>query len=398
MTTKPTHSEIGASSAYRWVACPGSVKLSRGFKNETSSYAAEGTLAHDISEKCLKEGFEPYEFIGQEFKVKGFPDKIEFTDELAEAAEEYVSYVNSKACHKHKTLFVEESFVVEELHPNAYGRNDACVVDMFDLEIIDLKAGKGKVVEVDDNLQLIYYALGALASRPFIENVTITIVQPRAKHSKGTIRSKTYTVEEIYSFVPKLKEAIEEVYSDNPSFNPGDHCQFCPASGSCKAQTEEAFKKANLIFKDVVAKNEPIELPSPESLSVDEISKILESTPMLDSFLRAVNSHAFNLINSGTEIPNYKTVRKKTRRKFEEDAADILSEYLDEDEIYEKKIKGLGKIEPKLKKLLGKEEAEKVMGKATVTPKGGLTLTRVEDTREEIKQIDVAFKNVKPLT
>ena len=39
-----------ASSAARWIACPGSVKLCDGLPDEGSAYAEEGTLAHELNQ------------------------------------------------------------------------------------------------------------------------------------------------------------------------------------------------------------------------------------------------------------------------------------------------------------------------------------------------------------
>ena len=45
------HSEIGPSSADRWMNCPASVKRSRGLKSTTSEFAAEGSVAHQLVEE-----------------------------------------------------------------------------------------------------------------------------------------------------------------------------------------------------------------------------------------------------------------------------------------------------------------------------------------------------------
>jgi hypothetical protein len=47
------HSRIGASSMHRWATCPGSVRLSKDMPNISSSYAEEGTRAHELAELIL---------------------------------------------------------------------------------------------------------------------------------------------------------------------------------------------------------------------------------------------------------------------------------------------------------------------------------------------------------
>ena len=48
------HAKFGASSAYRWLGCPGSYKMSENLPSHTSSYAEEGNLAHSILDHALK--------------------------------------------------------------------------------------------------------------------------------------------------------------------------------------------------------------------------------------------------------------------------------------------------------------------------------------------------------
>ena len=49
------HALLSASSAYRWMHCPPSARLTERMKDTASLYAAEGTLAHTIGELILDE-------------------------------------------------------------------------------------------------------------------------------------------------------------------------------------------------------------------------------------------------------------------------------------------------------------------------------------------------------
>ena len=56
------------------------------------------------------------------------------------------------------------------------------VVDYHKIHIIDLKLGKGVVVDAEQNVQLMIYGLGVLDMLGFlyeIDTVELTIVQPR---------------------------------------------------------------------------------------------------------------------------------------------------------------------------------------------------------------------------
>ena len=48
------HALLSASASHKWLNCPGSVELEKGFKNTTSVFAQEGTLAHELGELSLR--------------------------------------------------------------------------------------------------------------------------------------------------------------------------------------------------------------------------------------------------------------------------------------------------------------------------------------------------------
>ena len=65
------HAENSASSADRWMTCPGSRALSRGVPNRSTAFAAQGTAAHHIGAHCLVEGDKPAFFLDKVALVEG---------------------------------------------------------------------------------------------------------------------------------------------------------------------------------------------------------------------------------------------------------------------------------------------------------------------------------------
>ena len=68
---------------------------------------------------------------------------------------------------------------------DCFGTADMVVVDSHKIHIIDLKLGKGVVVDAEQNVQLMIYGLGVLDMLGFlyeIDTVELTIVQPRIEH------------------------------------------------------------------------------------------------------------------------------------------------------------------------------------------------------------------------
>jgi len=64
-----SHAILGASSASRWIGCPGSVNaiaaLPKREVERTSLYADEGTAAHNLAERCLREDIDPAHSLGK---------------------------------------------------------------------------------------------------------------------------------------------------------------------------------------------------------------------------------------------------------------------------------------------------------------------------------------------
>ena len=73
------HAELNASSSYRWMNCPGCLRMiaALGIKRD-SEEAAEGTAAHQVLETCLQKGEDPAAYIGTTVQVPKRLEKSEF--------------------------------------------------------------------------------------------------------------------------------------------------------------------------------------------------------------------------------------------------------------------------------------------------------------------------------
>ncbi|NDB68904.1 MAG: DUF2800 domain-containing protein [Methylocystaceae bacterium] len=188
------HAKLSPSSAERWMTCPGSVVLSDGMPDQTSSFAEEGTKAHEIAEAMLKDN-----------KIT-----CETSAEMLEHISVYVDYVRDVASFDGE-LHIEQRVKVNDV---VFGTADAVVwrPQQEALHIIDLKYGAGVAVEIVNNLQLKIYALATLLTFKYpAKSVTATIVQPRCYHSDGHIRSVVYDVVDLMDFYADVADAIKHV-------------------------------------------------------------------------------------------------------------------------------------------------------------------------------------------
>lgn len=85
------HAILGASSASRWLNCPGSVRLTKDLPDQSSPYAALGSAAHELCDICLNDGSDAASHTGEHITAKG--EEFEVDAEMASAVQIYLDYV-----------------------------------------------------------------------------------------------------------------------------------------------------------------------------------------------------------------------------------------------------------------------------------------------------------------
>lgn len=308
------HCELSPSGSHRWSKCPGSIRLSREVGETRSIYAEEGTAAHALAEVCLLSDVTAYECDGE---IEG----VEITDEMRDAVSLYVGYVLSLALRTAPgESWIERPFDLDSLHPPApmYGTSDfVCLTRDGVLHVVDFKYGAGVAVEVKDNLQLTYYALGAYLSlsrfAARINKVMLTLVQPRAPHRDGPIRSVEVNWTELVDFWVALSAAADAALAPDAPLVAGEHCRFCPALAQCPEVHRQALAIAQNQFEC-----EPF---LPAALSSEAVARVLRACDdWLEDWLKAVREYALNELKSGRAIPGYKLVAKRATRKWVNEA------------------------------------------------------------------------------
>lgn len=346
------HSKIGASGAYRWFNCPGSVALidTLPYEPPTSEYAKEGTAAHALAEHCLKNRQSPKEYLGEEL------EGVTVTEEMAKAVSVYLQTIIGDLNEEYLSISdvnIETKFHLKDIDPDAFGRNDASFGDSFYtlLRIYDYKHGKGVPVEVEGNKQLMYYALGAPESESY-DWIELTVVQPRCEHKDGPVRRWRFPQSVLQSFKLELIEAIKRTRQKDAPIKDGDWCKFCPAMAICPAKHSKAQA---LAVRDFSPAESP-QFPPVERLSMDQVVTILNYRSDIDDYLKAVSVHAYKLAESGIPIPGYKLVQRRSNRRWK-----------DKKEV-EKAFAGMGPEVFSKPEILSVAQLEKVVGAKAIAP------------------------------
>lgn len=388
------HSPIGASSCERWWNCPGSVRLLQTVPPfEGSKYTAEGTVAHSLGERALNtlrlagaEQCTDYDLsthIGQSYVEDGF--EIEVTEDMVEAVEVYVNtvaeYLQKYNLQWAYNLHVEIKFDLTHIDPEAFGTCDALLVAPYRrLMVFDYKHGAGHAVEVINNHQLLYYGLGAWykltpEERDGIDTIELIIVQPRARHDAGSVRSWTISVTELLAHEVELRAAISRVRHLSPELFAGSHCKWCNAKPVCPEQRSTLENLMGVSLSTVDTK--PIELPPAQTLTPEKLAMLMENASTIKNWLSSVVSFVTASADNGAEITGFKLVTKFGRRTWKDERA-VEAAFANElgDELYNKKLKTPAQLEKKLGKKR-KEELEDLI----FTPVTGKTLVPESDDR-----------------
>lgn len=386
------HAVFAPSAAHRWFECPGSIRLSEGIPNRSSVYADEGSAAHELAARCLKDNSDAFHYVGDTIEYGQV--RLFVTENVAAHVQVFVDYV-WEAEDKGYEMMSEVKLDLSHLHPGQYGTADAILFNpkIGHLIVADLKYGTGVVVTVDENPQLLSYGSGAYRlykDQNDVKNITLTVVQPRV--AGPPIKPWDTTLSRLREFETEFIGAVAIASAPNAPLVPGEYCRFCPAASVCPALRNKAFQKAQSEFSFDDSKLPA--LPKPISLSPEEMGRILDAAYLIEAWLEAVKAHALETAINGHMPPGYKLVRKVTHRKWlneDKTAAALTMMFdVDEDAIYTRKI-----ISP--------AQAEKLIGKAlapqltplVVHPPGDATLVPEADRRPALA-VD-ALKEFRPL-
>lgn len=376
--SKRSHALLSASGASRWLSCTPSAKLEdiHGEKT-TSPYAAEGTLAHELSELFIAR-----DILGSvddnDFNLR-FEEIMSnelFSDEMLDVVPMYVEYCQSEfaaALQKDELaeIKIEQKLDLSEYVPESFGTADCVIVCENILQVIDLKYGKGVPVYAHHNKQGMLYALGALREYDTlfcIDTVKITIVQPRINN----ISTWEISVDELLEWANnELKPKAALAFAGEGELVPGEHCKFCAVKNKCRALYEEQLKIAKYEFQDA------------ELLTDEEISDILERAPQFIEWVNSITEYAQKRAIEHNKVwPGFKLVAGLSRRRWLNDDNVIEAIFArfpeaTEDQVFNTKLKSISEIE----KTFGKKRTTELLSDVIIKPEGKPTLVPVSDKR-----------------
>lgn len=366
----PEHSPLGASGAYRWMKCPGSVMLARGTSDDESEFAALGTAAHTLGEKCLSSGEDAWEWTG------GGVDGHQVDADMANAVQVYLSAIRkTHGDWDQGNGWIEREFWCSSIHQYFYGRSDFTGVIGDTLHVWDYKHGAGVVVDVIENPQGMYYAVGMIEDLMLwdtIKTVVIHIVQPRGWHQDGVHRSWAISTSALWEWqekilVPAMNHALES--RDTLS---GEHCRFCPVRAYACPQILADFDELEELMNVLADKG------GADALTEPQLGRMLSLFDTAKIAAKAAESTAFNRLQAGKKVPGRKLVNGRANRAWKDGAEDAVKAAYG-DEAFESKLLSPAKVDD----LPG---GEKLTAEHAFKPEGKLTVASTDDKRMEVSR------------
>jgi len=369
------HAKLSASGSEKWMTCPPSANMEEPFPDESSVFAAEGIFAHAVFEQEL------LMFLGRPFPDLDPTDVEQYYspalhDYVLEAVSAVVERIKEAytVCKDPKIL-VEQRLDFSPWVPEGFGTGDVVIVTDSLIEVMDLKYGKGIVVDAEDNSQMRLYGLGAYNEFSHLYDIKtcrMTILQPRLNNYP----SEQLAMDKLLDWGRDVVKPLAKLaWEGKGEMRAGDHCTkgFCRARYQCPQRAKQAYELASASFA----------LVEPELLSMEQIVKVLPKADMLIDWLNDVKSYALKEAENGVEIPGYKLVEGRSNRKYskpDDIAKRLIDSGIKEALIYEKSLLGITAME----KVLGKKEFTRLLDDLIVKPEGKPTLVPDSDKRAAI--------------
>jgi len=343
----------------------------------SSKYADEGTIAHILAALCLTEEYDAAAYVGRllessdyehaklspsgakrwmtcpgshaliaaqagEFQERSF--SMEVTEDMAEHVQVYVDMVRDRVEQRKLEGAIEVILLVEQSLPigpitgeeDATGTGDVVIVSVWEdghaeLDLIDLKFGRGVEVQVEGNEQLQMYGCGALANLDLLYNFTrarLTVHQPRVKREPSDWE---IDIQVLRDFEEKARADAQRVHAAVTYFKEwgemhdkymkaGSHCRstFCEMRATCKTAAQAVIDEVGADF-EVIVEEGSVGVPEVVAQMKEHGSQFdgaalglkMAAVDWIEDWCKAVRAEVERRLLAGQEVDGFKLVQGK---------------------------------------------------------------------------------------
>lgn len=290
------HHFLAPSAAGRWVRCAYAPALEAAYpQTEDGPESLEGTAAHWVNEMTM---------MGTPPAVDAqAPNGTATTLQMLEGAEMVLEDIERTLGPAWRSVLRVEQRVQISRTQNA-GTPDYVAwtrtSDGRPLMILwDYKFGYG-VVEVFENWQLLNYVMGLLEAAGFVDQTVVVdmrIVQPRAPHRAGPVRSWRVLASDLRGYFNRLEHAARVANAPNPVANPTpEGCHYCAGRHACEALQRAAFGASAYAQQGAA-----FDL-TPHAMGL-ELRELTRARDLLDARVTGLKAQAESCLKRGQSLP-----------------------------------------------------------------------------------------------
>jgi hypothetical protein len=313
----PAHAEIGGSAKHLW-SCEMARTMCKGAPKREAGIAAEqGTELHTVLELYLtgKKTDAADMLIGSELisdlQRSLMPGALAQFDTLLSSFGSHSKIGAELRCEIGEGLGFRKG---SELAMLSWGTSDLVAFDpeRGHLLVGDFKSGRVHVSSDSDQL-LLYAAGAALEYGDQVKTVELAIIQFGRE-----IDSRTLTIEQARSEWDRLGLRLWKMVKDPKEFEPGAHCQWCPALGKCRAAGDYVLGDIEEVINQTHRQAPQLKTAQvAPTLSSEELSKIVAREKQTKDFLAAARVEITRRAIAGEPVEKeLKWVRSVTRRTW----------------------------------------------------------------------------------
>jgi hypothetical protein len=403
------------------MVCAPSVLLSKDVPDRSSSYADEGSAAHAVAAGALEQGRDAGFFVGcfyiPEDRVLSLVDNgtgVEVTSDMATDVQVYLDSIRTYAEGHEMRVECRVDLSRHLGVPDQFGTSDVIILtaDGEELQVHDLKFGRGVRVDAEHNEQLLLYALGAydeVSLGANIKRVRVVIHQPRLGH----LSEWDLPVAELLEFGRKANNAATKaidiletgVYGDEELVVSDDGCRFCKAKATCPKLQTFVQQNVGADFEELAV----ADAWAPKPHTHASLSTAMKATDLIEGWCKAVRAEVERRLLVNEAVEGYKLVKGRQGNRQWSNDAEVEKLFKDTfrlklDEMYAFKLLSPPAIEKRLKPwtdaegntrepVLGPRQKAK-MEALVVRPEGGISVAPDSDPRPAYAATPVVFDNL----
>ena len=291
-----------------------------------SDDAKEGTAAHWVAEMVLSDQVGTVD----ELIDRAAPNGVIVSESMVEHVQFYIDHARSRGVpfEVEKPIHFENGNIVVD------GTADLVTYDKANriLYIDDLKFGY-RFVDPVENWQLIAYAIGAFQTAEFMQakRIVMSIVQPRAYHASGPVRSWKLSVGELNERYMLMQEFGQRIAEPNPKVVTGPWCLYCSAFSQCPAAQAAGM---NAVDETVKAFTDELS----DTALAWEMRNLTRAREMIEMRITSLSSLAESRIKHGAAVPGWALEQKFGNRAWIKGANADMLEMITGKSLTEKKL------------------------------------------------------------